>query len=415
MHAWTKEATDAHTKGELEKALRLWSDGRRAHPTVAAGYLEASKALRKATRLDEAEAVVNEALQSRCPAQFQIRVEHARVAEARGDKEVALRRWQVVAGTFPNEAVGTAGIVRSLLKLDRADDAERAIEAAGSQLENDAELARLAAKVAAARQDWPNALRRWELALSRYSDDRVAWRGRGAALWQIAMAHSEDGTTPPHGIVDVGHVDDPEAYELLMNFESLGDNCEFGLLQRRFGAEPLGLLRWTSVRPLVLLQLLETQFEGLAEPENVILLRTPAGEHWVKDTAFDLNFHTFQTNNIDDTEKFLAKQLARLRWLRDKMLADLKDGTKMFVYKSDTPLPEPLLERIARALHGYGGARLFYVEQAQAGAPAGTVVPCAGGALRGALSAVSQAGTEIWDIEFAEWLKICDLARMTAS
>jgi hypothetical protein len=31
----------------------------------------------------------------------------------------------------------------------------------------------------------------------------------------------------------------PPPEQLVMNFESLGDNCEFGIVQRYAGAEPL--------------------------------------------------------------------------------------------------------------------------------------------------------------------------------
>ncbi len=34
--------------------------------------------------------------------------------------------------------------------------------------------------------------------------------------------------------------------DLMLQFESLGQNCEFGLVQRRAGADPLGLLRFDS-------------------------------------------------------------------------------------------------------------------------------------------------------------------------
>jgi hypothetical protein len=32
--------------------------------------------------------------------------------------------------------------------------------------------------------------------------------------------------------------------ELMLNFESIGDSCEFGLVQRMAGAEPLGGSSW---------------------------------------------------------------------------------------------------------------------------------------------------------------------------
>ena len=34
--------------------------------------------------------------------------------------------------------------------------------------------------------------------------------------------------------------------DLVLQFESIGDNCELGLVQRRAGSEPLGLLRFAG-------------------------------------------------------------------------------------------------------------------------------------------------------------------------
>src|SRR5579885_2880091 len=51
--------------------------------------------------------------------------------------------------------------------------------------------------------------------------------------------------------------------QLMMRFESLGENCEFGLAQRRCGAEPLGLLRFASAPLEKLLAGLEGRFEGM--------------------------------------------------------------------------------------------------------------------------------------------------------
>ena len=38
----------------------------------------------------------------------------------------------------------------------------------------------------------------------------------------------------------------PPLNELLLQFEPIGDNCEFGLMQQYFGAEPLSLLRFAG-------------------------------------------------------------------------------------------------------------------------------------------------------------------------
>jgi hypothetical protein len=63
---------------------------------------------------------------------------------------------------------------------------------------------------------------------------------------------------------------------------SLGDNCEFGLVQRRGGAEPLGLLRFASIflpieiRLEKLAAVLERKFEGLCVAETMMASRRRA-------------------------------------------------------------------------------------------------------------------------------------------
>jgi len=53
--------------------------------------------------------------------------------------------------------------------------------------------------------------------------------------------------------------------ELLRNFENLGCNCEFGLLQRYAGVESMGLLRWSSCSPKSVIAALENHFDGFRE------------------------------------------------------------------------------------------------------------------------------------------------------
>jgi hypothetical protein len=57
--------------------------------------------------------------------------------------------------------------------------------------------------------------------------------------------------------------------ELLLQFESLGDNCELGLVQRRAGVEPLGLFRFAGAPLRHLIRALETRFAGMADPAHV--------------------------------------------------------------------------------------------------------------------------------------------------
>jgi hypothetical protein len=182
----------------------------------------------------------------------------------------------------------------------------------------------------------------------------------------MRMRASSDGSEEPGtdaaddaqgGIVEVGRVADPEALALLMRFESLGQNCEFGLVQRRFGAEPLSLLRWTFVKPMTLIRLLEARGAGMGEAENVELRTSDWGEHMVHDRRFGISFHSFMTSALADPDAFLKKQAARLRWLRDKLVEDLEQAEKIFVYKPEAGTPPAHVQRILRAVRGYGAAR----------------------------------------------------------
>src|ERR1041384_3955367 len=75
--------------------------------------------------------------------------------------------------------------------------------------------------------------------------------------------------------------------ELMLRFESIGENCEFGLVQRRCGAEPLGLFRFASAPLPKLLAGLGARFEGLSHPDNLdVQLSQNGREYLVTDRKF---------------------------------------------------------------------------------------------------------------------------------
>ena len=63
--------------------------------------------------------------------------------------------------------------------------------------------------------------------------------------------------------------------DLMMGFESLGDDCEFGFAQRGSGAEPLSLLRFGGIRLHRLHEALETRFAGIDDPANLAVRGGP--------------------------------------------------------------------------------------------------------------------------------------------
>jgi tetratricopeptide (TPR) repeat protein len=172
-----------------------------------------------------------------------------------------------------------------------------------------------------------------------------------------------------------------EMKNTLMQFESLGgrmEGCEFGFVQRAFGAEPLGLLRWSDMEPECLIDALENDFEGVGDPETTVLSSPNAdGADWrSQNTRYGMSMHTHQYDpDSHDFRELFFKSLCRwLRYRTKRLLEDLRFGNKIFVYRlTYENLDEPRLDRLYNALRKHGPGVLLYVRQPDAQHPAGTV------------------------------------------
>lgn len=78
-----------------------------------------------------------------------------------------------------------------------------------------------------------------------------------------------------------GVADELSDQELVLNFESVGANCELGPVQRLAGAEPLGLPRFASMPVAALVPAPREQFAGLADPANVAV-EVSNGEYMIR-------------------------------------------------------------------------------------------------------------------------------------
>jgi len=177
----------------------------------------------------------------------------------------------------------------------------------------------------------------------------------------------------------------PEAMaQLMMQFESLGGTghgCEFGLVQRALGAEPFGLLRWADLAYDLLVAGLEAGFAGVGDPANTIVFAPEGSEfYWSRDTRFWMAQGS--SVRLADTPIELAtvQICRRLRFLADKMVTDLREGRKIFVYQNmQRTLTDTELARLHGAVRHYGDGTLLYVRIEDADHPNGTVeLPASG-------------------------------------
>lgn len=190
--------------------------------------------------------------------------------------------------------------------------------------------------------------------------------------------------------------------QLLLNFENIGRNCEFGLLQRYAGAEPLGLLRWSSVGVASLLSALRAKFDGFGTPEQSEIL-IERGEYWIKDIKYNILSHTSIRDvkaNIDYVEK---KQYPLLQYLKNGLISALENGNKIFVYQHRDLSRESILE-LNDAIQSYGFNLLLCVRHANTMHPAGEIELVNENLLIGYIDHEGVPQSDRWDLSTEMWM-----------
>ena len=202
---------------------------------------------------------------------------------------------------------------------------------------------------------------------------------------------------PAPKLADCG-MTDAELRTLALRFESLGGTgkgCEFGIFQRELGAEPLGLLRWADFPGEHIATALETDLIGIGDAEHTVVWDPGPGhngEWWSRDKRYWMAMRTFVKLADMSYEQMVEVTLKRLRYLRDKLLADLSEGTKIFVYKNlIRNLTAEELLRLHRAVRRYGRNTLLVIQYEDAEHFSGTVRLADDGLLLGSIDHFSRS------------------------
>jgi hypothetical protein len=195
--------------------------------------------------------------------------------------------------------------------------------------------------------------------------------------------------------------------QLMMRFESLGENCEFGLAQRRCGAEPLGLLRFASAPLEKLLAGLESRFEGMGEPDQVdVQVSENGSEYLVIDRRFGFLYHPWILAHEAEPKQVREREATRLPFLRRKLLEDLEEGRKIFVYHAMIPLSAADALRLFAAIRACGPGSLLWVELANSGHRAGAVEQVRFGLFKAYIDRFAPS-ENAHDLSLDCWVEIC--------
>lgn len=160
-----------------------------------------------------------------------------------------------------------------------------------------------------------------------------------------------------------------EAASVMAQFESLGDTCELGFVQRHVGIEPISLLRWGGAPLPGLIDALRARFAGLYRREDLVIIDGGS----VLDTKYDLRFHAGpyaqdgQSGGhrpLPRTEEVVAthaREARHISFLLRTTLETLANRSRIFVYKTNAGLDPLDILQLKAAIDLYGPQRLLCV------------------------------------------------------
>lgn len=185
--------------------------------------------------------------------------------------------------------------------------------------------------------------------------------------------------------------------ELVECFENLGDNCEFGIIQRYAGAEPPSLFRFNATVLERLIHGLSTRFSDLALPGSVSV--EWKGEWMVKESSYLLTYHSGNDNPDYSPDRLVKEHTRWLTYMAGKFLERLEIGDRMYVRKGENGDSEASIRSLYSALRNIGPASLLWVTEADDAHPTGSVERLDNGLIRG------------WLSSFASWNRVpnCDV------
>jgi len=221
------------------------------------------------------------------------------------------------------------------------------------------------------------------------------------AMSSIAIFdHAPGALLPPADLPD---------RDLLLCFENLGCNCEFGLVQRDFEAEPIGLFRWAATSADILSNVLHHQFADVGDFSNIDLVTDLRQEYMARDLRYGFYHHTYVGEGEIDAALLRIREAKRFRFLAEKLREDLAEATKIFVFSQKSAPPAADIERLHDELCLYGPNTLLWVVETPDTARAGHVEWRRPGLLCGYIENLA-TDDDITDYRRVTWLQICRAA-----
>jgi tetratricopeptide (TPR) repeat protein len=417
LRAQLDQAVGFTMVGDFAAALSVWEDVLERHPNQPDGYRGVIQCARESGDFARSMAAFEAGIQ-RFPQDLYIIGEAAIALDRQSRWKESIALWEKVVGSRKAPPMWLHMYAHDLLLLGRHDEIASLLPRWRKRFPDYHGFFALEGLLAQAREEWDKATAIWDDYRKRFPNEMAGWEHHGQSLQGRQMArldaHLNGGEDLPEPAVPekIEVVEDPKARALLMGFESIGHDCEFGLVQRRFGAEPLGLLRFNAVEFPGLMAAIAQRFDRMGEPDVTELITLFSGEYFVRDRRWGLGMHTFMFRGQVDPDIIFPKICRRIAFLRGKLLADFAEGRKIFVFLSPR-LSLTELQMLHRELQSLGPVSLLNVRlvstpiEGFGPGRSGEAIEIDRGLFVGYLGRSGRTPSGAWDIPFDDWLAVC--------
>jgi hypothetical protein len=204
--------------------------------------------------------------------------------------------------------------------------------------------------------------------------------------------------------------------EFLCNFESIGENCEFGFVLGKYGISDGSLFRWANLRDFsYLIDALNGHLKGLFQAQNLI----PITKNLLRDSRYGIEFHTKMPIGIEDGRFRFAvpfeerrdiyeSENSKIQYLADKFIQGVALGSRIYVLRGRSPIPLDTAREVLRSIRQYGDATVLLVTRASDANQSGTVRVIQDNLYHGFVRHISADTME--DIDYESWFEMCKFA-----
>jgi tetratricopeptide (TPR) repeat protein len=419
-HYYAEAPVDVPKERQWDLALLRYDNLHRKFPDFAAGYVGHVMLLTRSGDIEGAEKLAATSLEAlRASGQHvELALEYANILERRGEVQRATIAVSALTSDQPNSVLPYVALSALLSRSARFDEAEAVCQRAITRFKFRAPPLAEYARIAAQRGNLDAALERWSRAASLVPRDKVI--ARELFLTRLAVAESGDQSSITTSLRAIGNEQRRGSISnIMMQFESLGGpgggGCEFGLVQRNFGAEPIGLLRWASLSTKNLIAALNSRLEGIGTSDQTLLVPPENArgetEYLVRDARFKIRMHTFSKEGDIAPEKLHQQWCARLKFLARKLIADLETGKKIFLYRPGVLLTAPEIDELNLAMRRYGDNFLLLIQTEDPSHRNGTVEFVSPHVMIGYIDRLNwEPKRATYQPSFASWARLCTRA-----